>query len=284
MSMAAMIKAARQRHANPREQMPRSQLKRLSRNRCQCRVTYVTGRPETIKCLSCIARERLRSSNPCANCGPSCCEACRMAKNQMSRKDYIAFSDALRGSDSRCADAVADVLAADNSRFDRGRFLEAASNPPRRHSAVAFSKADGRHGTGFVSQISGRGNLKEYLVIPDDPSMSPLWVTDGYGDMLSVQKRRTSSNPELLTVGLNPQEDRKVSHCIKVKSHKRCYKKGGSRKRSRGTRRAGRKGRRGGKRSWRAFVRKHKGMIKGGRSGVKRAMRKISKMYHRLNG
>lgn len=63
----------------------------------------------------------------------------------MTRKDYVALAEAFRavttepwtdGEDTwvRCLEAVADVLAADNPRFDRERFLAAASNEPERGS------------------------------------------------------------------------------------------------------------------------------------------------------
>jgi len=55
----------------------------------------------------------------------------------MSRKDYIAIAAAIRSIDadykgihaivcSEIAEQIADVFAADNSRFDRERFLAAA--------------------------------------------------------------------------------------------------------------------------------------------------------------
>jgi hypothetical protein len=56
----------------------------------------------------------------------------------MTRKDYIALADAIaqtrrhwgKGHDEvidEVAKNIADVLAADNGRFDRGRFIEATT-------------------------------------------------------------------------------------------------------------------------------------------------------------
>ncbi len=55
----------------------------------------------------------------------------------MTRKHYVAFAYALRAAEPytnpaaqaawlKAVKAVADVLAADNGRFDRGRFMTAA--------------------------------------------------------------------------------------------------------------------------------------------------------------
>lgn len=47
----------------------------------------------------------------------------------MTEKDYELLAKALRGAPSGVVERVADALAEDNARFNRGRFVEACRTP-----------------------------------------------------------------------------------------------------------------------------------------------------------